>query len=131
MFGGLLLIFLQEARTPSQCYNVIKLLSCNFKEAPQTQGRKDSGLVAFPWLAASTNFGCWAPDNVLNLLFVCYSGVHWRHVLKFTEVAKEFKKGIDGSARKPVLRQDTGYMVEKNYHMAPYLGAFEAYLLPQ
>ena len=42
------------------------------------------------------------------------------------------KQGIDGSARKPALRQDTGYMVEETYHdIAPYLGAFGAYLIPQ
>ena len=41
------------------------------------------------------------------------------------------RQGIDGSARKPTLLQDTDYMVEKNYHIAPYLGAFEAYSLPQ
>ena len=29
---------------------------------------------------------------------------------------------VDGSASKPVLRQDTGYMVEKTYYdIAPYL----------
>ena len=39
---------------------------------------------------------------------------------------------VDGSASKPALRQDTGYMVEKTYHdVAPYLGAFGAYLMPQ
>ena len=38
----------------------------------------------------------------------------------------------DGSASKPALRQDTGYMIEKTYHdIAPYLGAFGAYLMPQ
>ena len=42
------------------------------------------------------------------------------------------KQGIDGSARKPALRQDTGYMVEKTYlAIAPYLGAFGAYVMPQ
>ena len=36
-------------------------------------------------------------------------------------------QGIDGSARKPALRKDTGYMVEKTYtDIAPYLGAFGA-----
>ena len=41
-------------------------------------------------------------------------------------------QGIDGSARKPALRQDTGYMVEKTYlDIAPYLGAFGAYVMPQ
>ena len=39
---------------------------------------------------------------------------------------------VDGSAAKPALRQDTGYMVEKPYlNIAPYLGAFGAYLMPQ
>ena len=39
---------------------------------------------------------------------------------------------VDGSASKPALRQDAGYMVEKTYHnIAPYLGAFGAYLMPQ
>ena len=39
---------------------------------------------------------------------------------------------VDGSASKPSLRQNTGYMVEKTYpDIAPYLGAFGAYLMPQ
>ena len=39
---------------------------------------------------------------------------------------------VDGSASKPALRQYTGYMVEKtSYDIAPYLGAFGAYLMPQ
>ena len=39
---------------------------------------------------------------------------------------------IDGSARKPTLVQDTGYLVEKTYHdIAPYVSAFRAYLMPQ
>ena len=38
---------------------------------------------------------------------------------------------VDGSASKPALRQDTGYMVEKTYlDIAPNLGAFGAYLMP-
>ena len=32
-------------------------------------------------------------------------------------------QGIGGSTCKPALIQDTGYMVEKTYHKAPYLGA--------
>ena len=37
---------------------------------------------------------------------------------------------IDGSASKPALRQDTGFMVEKTYHdIAPYLGDFGVYLI--
>ena len=39
---------------------------------------------------------------------------------------------VDGSKSKPALKQDTGYMVEKTYlDIAPYLGAFGAYLMPQ
>ena len=39
---------------------------------------------------------------------------------------------VDGSASKPALRHDTGYMVETTYlDIAPYLGAFGAYLMPQ
>ena len=39
---------------------------------------------------------------------------------------------VDGSASKPALRQDTGYMVEKTYlGIAPYLEAFGAYLMHQ
>ena len=39
---------------------------------------------------------------------------------------------VDGSASKPALRQDAGYMVEKTYHyIAPYLGAFGAFFMPQ
>ena len=39
---------------------------------------------------------------------------------------------VDGSAFKPALRQDTGYMVEKTDHdIAPYLGTFGVYLMPQ
>ena len=39
---------------------------------------------------------------------------------------------VDGSASKPALRQDIGFMVEKTYHdIAPYLGGFGAYLMPQ
>ena len=35
------------------------------------------------------------------------------------------------SASKPVLVQDTNYMVEKTYYIAPYLGTFMSYLMPQ
>ena len=41
------------------------------------------------------------------------------------------QQGLDGSARKPALVQDTDYMVEKPYHIAPYLGDFGDYLMPQ
>ena len=35
-------------------------------------------------------------------------------------------QGIDNSARKTALVQDTNYMVEKTYYIAPYVGAFGA-----
>ena len=35
------------------------------------------------------------------------------------------------SAHKTALVQDTEYMVKKPYHIAPYSGAFGAYLMPQ
>ena len=39
---------------------------------------------------------------------------------------------VDGSASKPALRQDTGFMVEKTcLDMTPYVGAFGANLMPQ
>ena len=40
-------------------------------------------------------------------------------------------QGIDGSARTLMLIQETGYMVEKTNHIALYVGAFGAYLMPQ
>ena len=38
---------------------------------------------------------------------------------------------VDGSASKPALLPDTNYIGEKTYHIAPYLSAFRAYLMPQ
>ena len=38
---------------------------------------------------------------------------------------------VDSSASKPALIQDTNYMVEKTFHIAPYLGAFGPYVMPQ
>ena len=40
---------------------------------------------------------------------------------------KNIQGMVDGSASKPVLKQDTGYMVEKTYlDIAPYVGVFGA-----
>ena len=36
------------------------------------------------------------------------------------------KQRIDGSSRKPLLIQDTEYVVEKTYNLAQYLGTFGA-----
>ena len=49
----------------------------------------------------------------------------------FTLLLANFIQGIDGSARKPALVQDTECMVDKTYIIAPYLGAFGVYLTPQ
>ena len=46
-------------------------------------------------------------------------------------MAQNFIQGIDGSAPKPVLVQDSDCMVEKTNHSAPYVDLFGAYLLPQ
>ena len=40
-------------------------------------------------------------------------------------------RSIDGSASKPMLVQDVNYVVEKTYHISPYLGAFGAFLMTQ
>ena len=50
-----------------------------------------------------------------------------------TSYGNQVLQGIaDGSPSKPALRQDTVYMVEKTYYdIAPYLGSFWAYLMPQ
>ena len=50
-----------------------------------------------------------------------------------SETTIKFVQGmVNGSASKPPLRQDTGYIVEKTYYdIAQYLGDFRAYLIPQ
>ena len=49
-----------------------------------------------------------------------------------TDIFKISQWMVDGSASKPALRQDTGYMVEKTYYeITQYLGGFGAYLMPQ
>ena len=53
-----------------------------------------------------------------------------RHIITVNDTCLQGM--VDGSASKPALRQDTRYMVEKTYYdLAPYLGAFWAYLMPQ
>ena len=50
-------------------------------------------------------------------------------LIMYSALFSEFyqPQGIDGSARKPALRKDTGYTVEKTYtDIPPYLGAFGA-----
>ena len=52
--------------------------------------------------------------------------------IKHTSTKYIIQGMVDGSASKPALRQDTSYMVEKTYHdIAPCLGAFGAYIMPQ
>ena len=46
-------------------------------------------------------------------------------ILDNGDIIMQYKQGVvDGSVSKPALLQNTGYMVEKTYHIAPYLGAF-------
>ena len=46
-------------------------------------------------------------------------------------LVKHHQNGTYKSACKPALIQDTDYMVEKTYHLAPYLSSFRTYLIPQ
>ena len=57
----------------------------------------------------------------------------WKNTKLYSLSLPHIEQGmVDGSASKPALRKNTGYMVEKTYHdIAPYLGAFGAYLMPQ
>ena len=68
----------------------------------------------------------------------CYDMVWSRHNLKLKVQTLVYKTGyniqgmVDGSASKPALRQDTGYMVDKtDLDIALYSGFFGAYLMPQ
>ena len=45
-------------------------------------------------------------------------------------VMPSLTQGIDGSARKPVVVQDTGCIVEKTYLLASYLGTYRSYFMP-
>ena len=38
-------------------------------------------------------------------------------------------QGIDIYVRNSLFVYDTGFMVKKTYHLAPYFGPFEAYLM--
>ena len=53
--------------------------------------------------------------------------------LSVNSITSDVQQGmVDGSASRPALRQDTGFMVEKTYlDIAPYLGALGACLMPQ
>ena len=70
------------------------------------------------------------PSTSVTEGFKLYSFIHWTGILVKKKI---YIQGmVNGSASKPALRQDTGYMVEKTYlDIAPYLGAFGAYLMPQ
>ena len=52
-------------------------------------------------------------------------------IIKILSLRKIEQGMVDGSACKPALRQVTGYMVEKTYHLAQYLGPFGTYFMPQ
>ena len=65
-------------------------------------------------------------------MLICLSGFLYLFISTFLSVTVLVQGMVDGSASKPALRQDTGYMVEKTYlDIAPFLGAFGAYLMPQ
>ena len=48
-----------------------------------------------------------------------------------SDLSKNIQDIVDGYASKPALVENTNYMVEKTYHLAQYLGAFGACLMPQ
>ena len=53
--------------------------------------------------------------------------MYWKRFLPFFGL----EQGINGSAHKPTLVQDTDHIVETTYHLSLYLDPFRAYLLPQ
>ena len=76
-----------------------------------------------------------AKNNTCHLFYIFLKPFH---IVSLGNQVSSWKKKhliqgmVDGSASEPALRQDTGYMVEKTYlDIAPYLGAFGAYLMPQ
>ena len=69
-------------------------------------------------------------EHNYSSIAICHTGIINLSLSIFLYVST--KDRLEGSASKPTLRQDTGYMVEKTYHdIAPYLGAFRAYVMPQ
>ena len=78
-----------------------------------------------------TLFQNWSIKTVTGLYCLAYQPGLCHQTYLFPKL-KDKEGMVDVSASKPALRQDTGYMVEKTYHdIAPYVGAFGAYLMPQ
>ena len=74
----------------------------------------------------------WAPGDLHRMTCDQIGQLQQKGASIFPVFRYTVLQGIDGSARKPALKQDTGYMVEKTFHdIAPYLVAFGAYLLPK
>ena len=65
-------------------------------------------------------------DRELVLKFSAFPNTNCRSLAKIVKI-----QGINGSALNPAFVPDTNYMVEKTSYIAPYLGAFGAYLMPQ
>ena len=66
------------------------------------------------------------------MTFILYDAQINKVQRKLCVLTLNYKQGIDGSTSKPALRQDPGYIVEITYiDIAPYLGAFGAYLMAQ
>ena len=80
-----------------------------------------------------TTSACYGHEKIsFNILSIEKGNSMISFIIVLNVTPQRIKQGIDGSARKPALIQDTGYMVEKTYHdIAPYLRAFGAYLMPQ
>ena len=82
----------------------------------------------------------WPKNNLLKLLYGFQDGTNGvQQNPKYFLVINIDKENVnllnttrDRRLRlKPALVQDTDYMVEKTYHLAPYLAIFGAYLTPQ
>ena len=56
---------------------------------------------------------------------------HWHCCAVWCCAPSVHEQGIDGFVCKPTLVHDTDYMVEKTYHIAPYLGASGTWVMHQ
>ena len=70
----------------------------------------------------------WTIGLSLLLLYMSAGCRSLGSLIGITQILQEI---VDSSASKPELVPDTNYMIEKTYHIAPYLGAFGAYLMPK
>ena len=102
--------------------------------------------ISSRYISLVSDLQCLVPEEeiIISLILGTMAIVLATHGVRVIQLVLNYQSGgrqiraklaqgiVDGSASKPALRQDTGYMVEKTYHdIAPYLGALGAYLMPQ